>query len=100
MFTEQDKVFIQQAKATADKSAMIDRICRFIYAILAIWSGWLLYSDTNNSGNLMLVFLGFFLIFISYKPSIVFDTTEFNGSRPIAVSDRDMVGYPGKVVSN
>ena len=62
MFTEQDKVYIQQTKVTADKSAMIDRICRFIYAILAIWSGWLLYSDSANSGNLMLVFLGFFLI--------------------------------------
>jgi hypothetical protein len=46
MFTEQDKVFIQQAKATADKSAMIDRICRFIYAILAMSFGWLLYSDS------------------------------------------------------
>jgi hypothetical protein len=41
---------------------MIDKICRFLYAILAIWSGWLLYSDSANSGNLMLVFLGFFLI--------------------------------------
>jgi hypothetical protein len=62
MFTEQDKVYIQQTKVTADKSAMIDRICRFIYAILAMSFGWLLYSDSANSGNLMLVFLGFFLI--------------------------------------
>ena len=62
MFTEQEKVYIKQTKVTADKSAMIDRICRFFYAILVIWSGWLLYSDSANSGNLMLVFLGFFLI--------------------------------------
>jgi len=77
MFTEQDKVFIQQAKATADKSAMIDRICRFIYAILAIWSGWLLYSDTNNSGNLMLVFLGFFLIQLARKLLGDVDTSRY-----------------------
>ena len=67
MFTEQDKVFIQQAKATADKSAMIDRICRFIYAILAIWSGWLLYSDADNSNvfnppPIMFVFVAFSFI--------------------------------------
>ncbi len=62
MVTEQDKVYIQQANATADKSVMIDKICRFLYASLVIWSGWLLYSDSANSGNLMLVFLGFFLI--------------------------------------
>ena len=77
MFTEQDKVFIQQAKATADKSAMIDRICRFIYAILAIWSGWLLYSDSNNSGNLMLVFLGFFLIQLARKLLGDVDTSHY-----------------------
>ena len=77
MFTEQDKVFIQQAKATADKSAMIDRICRFIYAILAIWSGWLLYSDSNNSGNLMLVFLGFFLIPLARKLLGDVDTSHY-----------------------
>jgi len=62
MFTEQDKVYIKQTKVTADKSAMIDKICRFLYAILAMWFGWLLYSDSATSGNLMLVFLGFFLI--------------------------------------
>ena len=62
MFTVQDKVYIQQTKVTADKSAMIDRICRLLYAILGMWLGWLLYSDSANSGNLVLVFLGFFLI--------------------------------------
>ena len=67
MFTEQDKVYIQQAKATADKSAMIDKVCRFIYAILAMWSGWLFYSDAGNSNvfnspPIMFVFVAFTFI--------------------------------------
>ena len=67
MFTEQDKVYIQQTKVTADKSAMIDKVCRFIYAILAMWSGWLFYSDAGNSNvfnspPIMFVFVAFTFI--------------------------------------
>jgi hypothetical protein len=76
MFTEQDKVYIQQTKVTADKSAMIDRICRFIYAILAIWSGWLLYSDSATSGNLMIL-LPFFPIVHYIRLSEGVDTSHY-----------------------
>jgi hypothetical protein len=67
MVTEQDKVYIQQAKATADKSVMIDKICRFLYAMLAMWSCWLFYSDIDNSNvfnspPIMFVFVAFTFI--------------------------------------
>ena len=67
MVTEQDKIYIQQAKATADKSVMIDRICRFLYAMLAMWSCWLFYSDIDNSNvfnspPIMFVFVAFTFI--------------------------------------
>ena len=67
MFTDQDRVYVQQAKVTADKSAMIDKVCRFIYAMLAMWSCWLFYSDAGssnvfNSPPIMFVFVAFTFI--------------------------------------
>ncbi len=76
MFTEQDKVYIQQTKVTADKSAMIDRICRLLYAILAMWFGWLLYSDSATSGNLMIL-LPFFPIVHYIRLSEGVDTSHY-----------------------
>ena len=76
MVTEQDKIYVQQAKATVDKSVMIDRICRLLYAILGMWLGWLLYSDSATSGNLMRL-LPFFPIVHCIRMSEGVDTSHY-----------------------
>tara|TARA_B100000795_G_C22596399_1_gene359465 strand:+ start:169 stop:513 length:345 start_codon:yes stop_codon:yes gene_type:complete len=76
MFTDQDRVYVQQVKATADKSLLIDKVCRFLYAILAMWSGWLLYSDSDNSFNITVLF-SFFAVVQTMRLSEGVGTSQY-----------------------
>ena len=64
MFTDQDRIYIQQIKAVSDKSIMIDRVCALFFFLTAFCFGWLVFSENVHDGHRTIVSSAFVLTFI------------------------------------